>query len=323
MTFQVQTWLWALLALPVLAVALVMWGRSRRSAEARYADPDVLPLGPSPRTKAFRIGAGVLALLAVGAGIVALARPSVDAQEDQRQSSVIVALDLSNSMLKDDLEPSRLDAAVDAAKRFVDEAPDGTRVGVLTFADNIEVVLPPEEDPEIVKNALDNLGETREGTALGEAVVQSLGALSAAGALTPPPESPLTSAGRILVLTDGANSIRKAIPPSEAAARASGLNVPIYTIQLGDDRGRPDQPTPAETLSLMATETGGIYAQTANTEDLRAVFADIGTIIAPVEKLRELTVFAAAASLILVVLAALLAVLARPGPRRSGGTLPT
>ncbi len=323
MTFQVQTWLWALLLLPVLAVGLVLWARSRRAAESRYADPDVLPLGPPPRTRAFRVVAAVLALLAVGAGIVALARPSVDDQEDRRQSSVIVALDLSNSMLKDDLEPSRLDAAVDAAKRFVDEAPDGTQVGVLTFADNIEVVLPPEDDPEVVKDALDSLGETREGTALGEAVVQSLGALTASGALTPPPENPSVSAGRILILTDGANSIRRAIPPAEAAARASSMNVPIYTIQLGDDRGRPDQPTPAETLSLMATETGGIYAQTANTEDLRAVFADIGTIIAPVEKLRELTVVAAAASLILVVLAALALVLARPGPRRSGGTQPT
>jgi Ca-activated chloride channel family protein len=116
------------------------------------------------------------------------------------------------------------------------------------------------------------------------------------------------------VLTDGANSIRKATSPEEAAERAAGDGVPLYTILLGDDPGRPDQPLPAETLASMATRTGGVFAQSTTTEDLRAVFADIGSIVAPVDELRELTVWVAGLALVLLALAAALAALARPRP---------
>jgi hypothetical protein len=68
----------------------------------------------------------------------------------------------------------------------------------------------------------------------------------------------------------------------------------------------------------MATQTGGIFAQSTTSEDLRAVFADIGSIVAPVDELRELTVWAVGIALALMVLAAILAGLARPRPPRVG-----
>jgi hypothetical protein len=66
----------------------------------------------------------------------------------------------------------------------------------------------------------------------------------------------------------------------------------------------------------MATQTGGIFAQSTTTEDLRAVFADIGSIVAPVDEVRELTVWAVGIALALMALAAILAGLARPRPPR-------
>ncbi len=66
----------------------------------------------------------------------------------------------------------------------------------------------------------------------------------------------------------------------------------------------------------MSTRTGGLFAQSTSTDDLQAVFADIGSIIAPVPALRELTVWVAAGALGLLAVAALLAGLARP--RRPG-----
>ena len=90
----------------------------------------------------------------------------------------------------------------------------------------------------------------------------SLAALDAAGAIAEtPPADPSDSAGRILVLTDGANSIRRATSPEAAAERAAELGVPVYTILLGNDPGRPDQPLPSETLAAMSTRTGGLFAQ--------------------------------------------------------------
>ena len=321
MTFQAGHWLWALLALPLLAAGLVAWMRARRRAADRYADPSLLAVVAPPRQRVFQVAAAAAVLAAIAAGLVAMARPSVDSDRQEQRSTVMIAIDASNSMTKTDLSPTRLDAALDAARRFVDEAPEGTAVGVLTFADRIEVVQPPVDDPEQVKQALDSIEDTREGTALGEAVVSGLGALRASGALEPPPATPDESAGRMLLLTDGANSILRATPPEDAAERAAAQNVPIYAILLGDDPAGRSEATPAETLSLMSSRTGGIYAQTTTSEDLRAVFSDIGTILAPVQRLRDLSVFAAAAALALVAVAGVLLVMARPRRRAATPTV--
>jgi Ca-activated chloride channel family protein len=316
-TFQEEYWLWALLVLPLLAAGLVLWARGRRQAASRWAEPGVMAVAPRGRTPLLRAAAAVVALLAVAAGIVALARPSVQETREEQRSTVMITLDVSDSMLKTDLQPNRLGAAVDAAERFLDEAPDDTAVGITTFADRASVVLAPTTDRDEVRRALDGIEGTRVGTALGEAVTVSLTALDAAGAVQePPPADPSDSPGRVLVLTDGANSIRRATSPEAATQRAAAEGVPVYTILLGNDPGRPDQPLPSETLAAMATQTGGIFAQSTTTEDLRAVFADIGSIVAPVDEVRELTVWAVGIALALMALAAILAGLARPRPPR-------
>lgn len=318
MTFQSEAWLWALLALPLLAGGLVLWARSRRRAAAEWAEPGVMAVTPGGTVPTLRAAAALVALLAVGAGIVAMARPSVEETRQEERSTVMITVDVSDSMLATDLQPNRLEAAVDAAERFLDEAPADTAIGITTFADRASVVLAPTTERDDVRRALDGVGRTRVGTALGEAVVVSLTALDAAGAVQdPPPADPSDSPGRVLVLTDGANSIRRATSPEAAAQRAAAEGVPLYTILLGDDPGRPGQPLPAETLAAMATQTGGVFAQSATADDLRAVFADIGSIVAPVDELRELTVWAVGAAIALMALAALLAGLARPRPPRS------
>lgn len=317
MSFQSSGWLWALVLLVPLAMGLVAWARAGRRAGARWSDPAVMAVGPGRRARSLRAAAAVVALLAVAAGILAMARPSVEATSEERRSSVMITLDVSDSMTKTDLTPTRLASAIDAAERFTEAAPDDTAIGITTFADSADVVLAPTTDHQAVRDALAGIGETRVGTALGAAVTTSLAALDAVGAIPEtPPADPSDSAGRILVLTDGANSIRKATTPEDAAERAAEAGVPIYTILLGDDPGRPDQPLPAETLAAMSTRTGGLFAQSTSTDDLQAVFADIGSIIAPVPALRELTVWVAAGALGLLAVAALLAGLARP--RRPG-----
>lgn len=317
MTFQSPGWLWALWLLPVLAVALLAWARQARGAGAAWADPRVMDVRSSARTRRWRAVAAAVALLAVAAGIFALARPSVETTGEENRSSVMLTIDISESMKKTDLQPSRIAAAVDAAERFADEAPKGTAIGITTFADRTAVVLAPTTDRDAVKRALDGIGELRVGTALGEGVTTSLAALQAAGAIAdPPPANPSDSPGRILLLTDGANSIPNATSPEAAAQRAAADGVPIYSILLGDDPGRPDQPLPSETLSAMSSSTGGIFAQTTTTADLSAVFADIGSVVAPVDRLRELTVWFAGLAIALLAAAGLALGLSRPRPPR-------
>lgn len=307
-------WLWALLVLPLLAAALVAWARRGRRSAAAYADPGVLAVGPGRRSRALRAAAAGVALAAVGAGTVALARPTVDAEDRQRGSTVMIVLDVSRSMLADDLEPTRLDAAVAAAERLVDEAPGDAAIGLVTFADRAEVRVAPERSRARLRAALGEVEETRVGTALGEAVVAGLGALAASGALTPPPASAAASPARMLILTDGADSILRALRPRAAARRAAAARVPLYPILLGDDPGRPGEEPPAQTLSAMAEATGGVSAQSTTTADLRRVLEDIGEAVTPVSRRRELAVWAAALALVLLGLATTLAAVARPAP---------
>jgi Ca-activated chloride channel family protein len=319
-TWQAEHWLWALIAIPFLAAGLALWLVVARRAGRAWADPAVMAVGPPRRALGMRAAAAALAILAVAAGIVAMARPSVDDSHHERRSTVVIAIDTSLSMDKTDLQPTRRQAAVDAATRFVDAAPKTTAVGVVTFNDRTAVLLAPTTDRERIHRALADLGPSREGTALGQAIDTSLSALRSAGALGgTPPDDPSDSPGRILLLTDGANTVRQGVTPQAATQTASAERVPVYTIMLGDDPGFAGMPSPPETLAQISTETGGLFAQTVTTADLEAVFHDIGTIVAPVDALRELTVWAALVAIALLVAAAAVGALATPRGRSLGG----
>ena len=294
-------WLWALAVLPFLGAALVAWARDRKRAGARYADPRLIDLTPPRRVRALRLVAATLAVLAVGMGIVAMARPARAADGRENRSTVMLAIDASESMRKTDLSPDRLSAAVAAARRFLSVAPKDAAIGLVTFSNGAVVRVSPSTDRGEVSRALNNL-PVAVGTAIGDAVVASLSAIQGSGALSQVPASAETSPARILLLTDGANSAGSS--PLDAAARAAELRVPVYTVLLGNDPGRPDQLSPSETLSTLANQTGGVFTQSTSTQDLRRVFEDIGVALASVRRLDELTVWAVLAAIGLLLAAA-------------------
>ena len=294
-------WLWALLVLPLLGAAMIAWARDRTRASAQYADPGLIDLTPARRVRVFRVVAAFLAVLATGLGIVAMARPARSADGTQTRSTIMLAIDTSKSMTKTDIAPTRLAAGVDAARRFLSVAPKEAAIGFVAFAGNAVVRVSPVTDRDEVSRALDNLPIT-EGTAIGDAVLASLSAIQGSGALAQVPETAETSPARILLLTDGANSAGS--PPLDAAARAAELRVPIYTVLLGNDAGRPDELTPSETLSALATQTSGVFTQSVSTQDLRRVFEDIGAALASVQRLEELTVWVVLAAIVALLLAA-------------------
>ncbi len=301
MIWRSPQWLWALLVLPLLVAAMVAWARDRKRAKASYADQRLIDLTPPRRVRILRVVAAALAVLATGLGVVAMARPARSADGTQARSTIMLAIDTSKSMTRTDIAPSRLAAGVDAARRFLKVVPKDAAVGFVTFANNAVVRVSPVTDREQVSRALDNL-PISEGTAIGDAVQASLSAIQGSGALTQVPDSADTSPARILLLTDGANSAGS--PPLEAAAHAAELRVPIYTVLLGNDPGRPNELTPAETLSALATQTSGVYTQSTSTQDLRRVFEDIGVSLASVQRFDELTVWVVLAAIIALLLAA-------------------
>jgi Ca-activated chloride channel homolog len=295
------------------------WALRGRPPADRWSEPGALPVRAPARERRTRAFAGVLALCAVAAGIVATARPSTLAAEDERRSVVVLTVDVSASMNRTDLAPNRLVAAVAAANRFVDEAPEHTAIGLVTFARGARVVVAPTRDRARLRNALAGLETIRGRTALGEAVVTALASLRSEGAVADAPADPADAPGRVLLLTDGVDTARNATTPAQAAERAAVAGVPVFTVLLGDDPGEEGSATPAETLSSMSTRTGGVFAQTVTGPDLAAVFEDIGGIVAPVERLREHTVWWAGAALILLLAALAAMALGRPAQRDRSG----
>ncbi|MGW3795357.1 VWA domain-containing protein, partial [Micromonospora arida] len=190
-------------------------------------------------------------------------------------------LGVSTSMLATDVEPDRLAAAKEAARRFVEGLPDEFNVGLVAFAGSAAVLVPPSTDRDALDEGIDRLAEGItgvQGTAIGEAINTSLGAVksldSEAAKETPP--------ARVILLSDGANT--SGMDPMEAAAEAVKAEVPVHSISFGtpsgfvDRGGRPIQvPVDGQTLKAVAEETGGMFHEASTTDELRAVYDDIGS----------------------------------------------
>jgi len=312
MTFLSPWWLLALAALPLSVVGLVAWSRDRRRAARLYADPAVMDVRPPAGLRRARAAAAALAVLGVGFGAVAMARPAVDRTTKEERPSLVLAVDTSKSMLATDVAPSRLEAAKQAIRTLLDAAPDEAAIGLLTFNTGAQVLVPPVTDRAAVRRALDS-SVIAEGTAIGDAVDAGVALLRSVGAVGDPGGTQ-PSPGRILLLTDGAQSAGD-LSPSEGGELARAARVPVSGVLLGSDPGRPDQAPPDVTLSQLARQTGGIFTRSTSAADLSRVFEDIGSTLASVRRQDELTVYAALAMLALVALAGATLAAARLLPR--------
>ncbi|MFI7607569.1 VWA domain-containing protein [Micromonospora sp. NPDC049366] len=281
MTWLSPARLWLLLGVLALAAAYLLMQRRRSRYAVRFTNLRLLDR-IAPERPAWRrhVPAGLfLAMLALL--VVGFARPTAEVRVPRERATVMVAVDVSTSMLATDVDPDRLAAAKQAASRFVDGLPEEFNVGLVAFAGSAAVLVPPGTDRERLHEGIDRLAEGItgvQGTAIGEAINTSLGAvkgLDSQAAKEPPP-------ARVVLLSDGANT--SGLDPMEAAAAAVAAKVPVHTISFGtpsgsvDRGGRPIQvPVDGQTLQAVADETGGMFHQASTTEELRAVYDDIGT----------------------------------------------
>ncbi|ROO60968.1 Ca-activated chloride channel family protein [Micromonospora sp. Llam0] len=305
-----QPW-WLLALLPVLAIAgMYVWRQFRRKAYAvRFTNVDLLRT-LAPRGLGWRrhlaAGAFLLSLLVLAS---ALARPSIDTEESLERATVMLAIDVSLSMEADDVPPSRIEAAQQAAKEFVAELPEGYNIGLVAFAKSANVLVSPTKDRAAVSQAIDGL-VLAEATATGEAVFTSLEAIRLVptdGAQGPPP-------ARIVLLSDGYRTSGRSV--EEAAAAASAANVPVSTIAFGTDDGQVQignqvQRVPVDRFALaeLAEATNGFFYEAASVGELNQVYEDMGSSIGQRTVPREITQWYAALALLLALGAAVLSLL--------------
>jgi Ca-activated chloride channel homolog len=273
---------WLLAVVPVLLLAgAYTWRMRRRRAYAvRFSNVDLIravaPGGIGPVRRHAPAIAFLLCLLVLA---LALAKPSIDSREPLERATVMLALDVSLSMQAEDVQPSRIMAAQQAAKDFVLQLPREFNVGLVAFAKSANVVVSPTKDHSAVVSAIDGL-QLAEATATGEAVFVCLDAIAgvpADGAEGPPP-------ARIVLLSDGYRTFGRSV--EEAGAASLDANVPVSTIAFGTDDGTVEingtiQRVPVDRPALqdLAETTKGFFYEAATAEALRQVYQDMGSSI--------------------------------------------
>lgn len=337
MSFASPELLLLLLLVPLAVAGYVLVQRRRSRYAVRFTNVDLLA-NLVPRTPAWRrYVPPVFYLVAIAALAIGLARPSMVVAVPREEATIVLAIDVSRSMLATDVEPTRLAAAQAAAADFVAGLPESYRVGLVVFSTEARLLAAPTEDRAEISDALARL-TADGGTALGDAISIALDAgLGVPGrAATPSPsatpgpdpsampdapaapdEAPVVAA---VVLSDGANSTG-ALEPIEAAERAARLGVPVYTIALGTAAGIVDvpnrqgilQPMPVppdpETLAAVAELTGGRFFEAPTAEELAAIYENLGSRVGFVEEEQEVTQLFAAVALLSVLLGGGLAAL--------------
>jgi Ca-activated chloride channel family protein len=303
MSFLAGFRLWLLVVVALLAAAYVVVQRQRRHYAVRFTNVDLLASVAPKRPGWRRHVAATALLLALTLFVLAFARPARAVQVPQETATVMLAIDVSESMRATDVTPSRIQAAERAARAFVDTLPPRFRLGLVAFAGNAQVLVPPTHQRQLVKNAVRGL-QLQQQTAIGEAIFASLQAIDNA-----PHDSGTRPPARIVLLSDGATNAGR--PNSEAAAAAKRKNVPVSTIAFGTDHGTvtvQDQvvPVPADgdALRKIADSTGGRFAVAATEKDLRQTYQNLGSQLAHTTRKREVTIWYLGAGLVFAFAAA-------------------
>ena len=339
MTFAAPGLLVGLVLVPLGLAAYLAIQRRRGRYAVRFTNVDLLA-NLVPKAPAWRRHVPpALYLVAIGALVLALARPSMTIAVPREEATVVLAIDVSRSMRATDVEPTRLAAAQQAASDFVDRLPAGFKVGLVVFSTEARTLVTPTTDRTQLHDALDSL-RADGGTALGDAIALSLEAAGldvpagmGEGALDPSPSSsaapeaspssPDDATGEdpivaTVLLSDGANSTGE-LEPLDAASRAAALGVPVYTIALGTTEGIVDvpnqvgilEPMPVppdpETLATVAEMTDGRFFEAPTSADLAAIYENLGSRVGYENEVQEVTQLFAAAGLAFVVAGAALA----------------
>lgn len=222
----------------------------------------------------------ILQLVAIGGLIVALTRPqSHDSFNKSRinGTDIVLAIDISGSMMAKDFKPSRFAAAKDVAAKFVNQR-EHDNMGLVVFAGESLSLMPLTNDRAALINAIDNIsmGSLVDGTAIGDGLVSAINRIISGKA----------KSKSIILLTDGTNNAGD-VPPATAAQIAKQKGVRVYTIGVGTN-GSIQIPDPygfssttietkidEESLKQIAEETNGKYFRAKDEKVLRNVFNEI------------------------------------------------
>lgn len=218
--------------------------------------------------------------------IIAMARPRTftisQDNDDSKGIDIMLSVDVSLSMLAKDLEPDRLTALKEIAKKFVDKRP-GDRIGLVTYSGEAFTKVPVTSDHAVLVDELENLNplELQPGTAIGEGLSVAVSHL----------RHSKSKSKIIILMTDGVNTIENAMPAQVGAQLAKSNGIKVYSIGIGTN-GYALMPTATDifgdlvfnetevkidepVLREIAQTTSGKYFRATSNQSLEQVYEEI------------------------------------------------
>lgn len=277
-------YLWGLIALPLVIVWYVY---KRKLQQARLTISSTKGFeGVRSNLARFQPLLFVFRICALAFVVLALARPqTVDVSSRTKTNKgidIVMAIDVSSSMLAQDLKPSRLNALKEVAADFIDDR-QNDRIGLVVYAGESYTKTPITSDKRIVKNALRSIrydGVINDGTAIGMGLATAVNRLKDSRA----------KSKVIILLTDGVNN-SGFIEPKIAAELAVEYQIKTYTIGLGSNGtakapigvlpngkfqyGLTKVEIDEELLQSIADDTGGLYFRATDTKKLKDIYDEI------------------------------------------------
>ena len=281
--FKNPEFLWLLILLPVIAYMLYKFKFVRlnnfKFSNLESFDFKTLKSKLYPLINIFRI----ITLLLV---IVALARPQEISNSTRTKTSsgidIVIAVDISSSMLAQDLKPNRLEALKTVASQFINDRIND-RIGLVIYAGESYTKTPVTSDKDVVIKSLSDItfdGVIEDGTAIGMGLATSVNRLKESKA----------KSKVIILLTDGVNN-SGFIDPSTAADLAANFEIKTYTIGLGTNGnarapvalnpngsfrfGMTKVEIDEELLKNVANKTGGLYFRATDNKKLEEIYNEI------------------------------------------------
>jgi len=287
----------ALIALVALPIVVVLWralDRRRIAQATSFSTAALIPNLIAQRPGARRLVPLGLFLVALGALIVGAARPRAHVSVPRKEATIVLAIDVSRSMTAQDVRPTRLAAARNAAEAFLSKVPKDYSIAVLGFGTRAFVAVPPTTDRVLAHDALESLAPS-EGTAIGDAVALAvrLGKRQRTSDGTVPPTS-------VLMISDGARDGGRTSPLA-AARKARAAGIPVSTVLVGTGAGIVTNklvggyeeqirvpPSPG-TLQQIAKLSGGQFFRASTTAALTNVYKKLSTRIGHKTQSRQIT----------------------------------
>ena len=270
----------------IIIPLLVIWyifNHNKQQAYVRFSDTGFFDKLPKSWKTYLRHIVFVLEIAALSLFIIALARPQSSTKNQNinvEGIDIVLAMDISSSMLACDLKPDRLEASKIVASDFVAGRPDD-RMGLIVFSGETFTQVPLTTDHGMMLNMLKDMkcGLLEDGTAIGDGLASAVSRLKDSEAISKV----------VILLTDGDNNAGS-IDPSTAAEMAKLFGIRVYTIGAGT---RGMAPYPVQTpfggikyqqvevnineplLQSIANETGGKYFRAESKEKLQQIYDEI------------------------------------------------